>query len=155
LFQENNILPWVLLGAAIANAFSLLCLNWLISTWRVRQKSNTSGLTQGSCVTAQVGKRAGRITTESFDNAFTLASCWEAAVSFKLAGPYVWKIKASTWAMDQWHRLLLPRENRVLVFAEARNENGWRAVFALRCATAQYHQTFCAVLSHSRALPTF
>ena len=30
-----------------------------------------------------------------------------------------------------------------------------RAVFSLRCATAQYHQTICAVLSQFRALPTF
>jgi len=28
-------------------------------------------------------------------------------------------------------------------------------VFPLRCTTAQYHQTSCAALSHSRALPTF
>jgi len=31
---------------------------------------------------------------------------------------------------------------------------GLRAVFPLRCAAAQHHQTICAVLSHSRALPT-
>ena len=29
------------------------------------------------------------------------------------------------------------------------------ALFPLRCATAQHHQTICAVLSHSRALATF
>jgi len=29
------------------------------------------------------------------------------------------------------------------------------AMFTLRCATAQYHQTICAVKSHSRALATF
>ena len=28
-------------------------------------------------------------------------------------------------------------------------------VLPLRCAVAQYQQTICAVLSHSRALPTF
>jgi len=28
-------------------------------------------------------------------------------------------------------------------------------MITLRCATAQYHQTFCAVKSHSRTLATF
>jgi len=32
---------------------------------------------------------------------------------------------------------------------------GWRTIFPLRCATAQHHQTICAVKYHSRAFATF